>query len=243
MSIFSQETLNSIFTTKQTRMFFLNGKFTCPFCHGVDAAYKGALNSIIAQHHAEKTALVELECPICEEHSLYIVTAHIYANSSNVVLQNEKLIYPDAISGEAPEAGQDMPDNVKKTYNEAAKILPISPRSSAALARVAVQELVNGLEPKGKDLNEKIGIMVRERGLATEVEHLLDSVRVIGNNAVHPGQIDLSNAEEAKPIAIVILNEINQIVQTEITNKNSFKKVYDMIPESILKSIKDRDTK
>ena len=100
----------------------------------------------------------------------------------------DKLIWPQR--GEAPPANPDLSDEVRRDYDEASSILDLSPRGAAALIRLAIQKLCKELGKSGKNLNDDIGELVKD-GLSIEIKKALDVVRVIGNNAVHPGQINL----------------------------------------------------
>lgn len=104
------------------------------------------------------------------------------------VWYEEEIIYPKDISVDDPN--EDLPEAVKKDYSEAASILQDSPRGSAALLRLAIQKLCDSLVDGKDDLNNKIGTLV-SNGLKA-----LDAVRVIGNEAVHPGQIDLDDSPQ-----------------------------------------------
>jgi hypothetical protein len=46
------------------------------------------------------------------------------------------------------------------------------------------------LGESGKNLNTDIGNLVKE-GLSVDIQQALDSLRVIGNESVHPGELDL----------------------------------------------------
>ncbi len=99
-----------------------------------------------------------------------------------------------SISGSAPLPNPDLPADVQEDYDEARAIMGESPRGAAALLRLAIQKLCVHLGEKGTNLNEDIANLVKnENGLPRKVQQALDIVRVIGNNAVHPGQIDLTD--------------------------------------------------
>ena len=162
----------------------------------------------------------------------------IHENKAISVLENsEKLLYPIKTL-DVPSPNQDMPDDVKEIYIEASEILDKSPRSSAALSRLAIDRLVNHLKAEGKDLNNKIGYLVSQ-GMPAEIQQMLDSVRVVGNNAVHPGQIDLKDNKE---LAASLLTFVNLIVDNRISQPKKIKNVYDSLPESYRKAIDKRDS-
>jgi len=130
----------------------------------------------------------------------------------------------------------DMSINVKKIYLEANGIYQKSPRGAAALLRLAIQELCIELGEKGKNINEDIASLVK-KGLDSTVQKSLDYVRVIGNNAVHPGQIDTDDVSIAK----TLFKLINMIIKEMITRPKEIDGIYDSLPSKNIQSIKDRD--
>jgi len=146
-----------------------------------------------------------------------------------------EMIYP--LSSNAPLPSTDMPKTVKEDFDEARKIVNASPRAAAALLRLALQKLMIHLGEKGKDLNDDIGSLV-EKGLPAKIQKALDSVRVIGNNAVHPGEIDLKDDMHT---AIALFELTNMIVDVMITQPKKVEEVYSKIPESAKEAIKKRN--
>ena len=147
-----------------------------------------------------------------------------------------KMIYP--ISSIAPLPVDDMPKDVKEDFEEARNVVNVSPRSAAALLRLALQKLVIHLGEEGKNLNKDIGNLVK-KGLEEEIQQALDSVRVIGNNAVHPGQIDMKDDRET---ALFLFDSMNAIVEKMITRPEKVKRLYEKVPDSIKEAIKERNT-
>jgi len=131
----------------------------------------------------------------------------------------------------------DMPDDVRADYTEARDILIRSPRSAAALLRLAVQKLTIHLGEGGKDLNKDIGSLVK-KGLPQRIQQALDAVRVIGNNAVHPGELDLRDDVETASALFILLN---MIVDVMITQPRRVEDVYAKIPAGALEQIERRD--
>lgn len=149
---------------------------------------------------------------------------------------HNKLIYPP--QPDAEEANADMSADIRKDYEEARIILKHSPRGAAALLRLCIEKLCDELAAKGKNLDQKIGDLVK-RGLNEKVQKSLDAVRVTGNEAVHPGQFDLNDNPE---IARALFKLVNLIIQELITDKNEIDKIYELVvPEEKQQSINKRD--
>ena len=117
------------------------------------------------------------------------------------------------------------------------KIVDISPRGSAALLRLCIQKLCKHLGKTGDNLNADIANLVKD-GLDARIQKALDIVRVVGNNAVHPGQIDLT---DDKDIASKLFRLINMIADSMITQPKHVDEFYDLLPESSKTQIKKRD--
>lgn len=149
----------------------------------------------------------------------------------------DKLFYPTR--GEAPEANPDLPPEIRDDYNEASAILDISPRGAAALIRLAIQKLCRELGKSGKNINEDIGALVKD-GLDPRIQKALDAVRVIGNNAVHPGQIDLRDKRET---AENLFRLLNVIAEKMISEPRHVDEVYASLPKEARDQISRRDKK
>ena len=76
------------------------------------------------------------------------------------------------------------------------------------------------------------------KGLESEVQQAMDVLRVIGNNAVHPGQMDL---KDDKAIAVRLFELLNMIIERCITTPKRIASLYGTLPESALKAIATRD--
>ena len=149
---------------------------------------------------------------------------------------DKKKIFP--LSSSAPLPSPDMPEEVKEDYMEARDIVDISPRSAAALLRLALQKLMVKLGESGKNLNKDIGNLVK-RGLPVKIRQALDVVRVIGNNAVHPGELDLRDDKET---AHILFELLNMIVDTMITKPKEVEEIYQKLPERAKQAIEKRDS-
>ena len=162
------------------------------------------------------------QCFNCEDFSVWV---------------HDKLVFPESRHG--PPPNPDIPDNVKVDYEEASKILNLSPRGAAALLRLAIQKLCAGLGEKGENINDDIASLVK-KGLSQSIQKALDSVRVIGNEAVHPGTIDL---KDDSTTAAGLFRLVNIIVEQMISNQKHIDEFFEKLPEGKRKAIEKRDGK
>lgn len=147
----------------------------------------------------------------------------------------DRMIFP--LRGEALPANPDLPDEISRDYAEASTILELSPRGAAALIRLAIQKLCIHLGQPGKNINDDIKALV-EGGLDPRVQKALDVVRVIGNEAVHPGQIDLRDDRAA---AESLFRLLNLVVEKLISEPKHVDEVYASLPKGKLEAIVKRD--
>ncbi len=152
------------------------------------------------------------------------------------IWKGDNLISP--IANTAPQANPDTPENILADYNEASAVLDISPRSAAALLRLCIQKLCGELGEEGKNINKDIASLV-EKGLNPRIKKALDAVRVTGNNAVHPGKMDLVDDHET---VISLFKLFNVIVEKLISEPKHIDDVYDALPQGALDAINKRDS-
>jgi len=146
-----------------------------------------------------------------------------------------KMIVPAEAPVEPPHP--DLPKDCLPEYTEARDIFAKSPRAAAALLRLCIQELLPHLGEKGKNINDDIKALVA-KGLPAMVQQALDYCRVVGNNAVHPGEIDLNDTPD---VAQRLFEMINFIVEDRITRPKEVAALYGKLPEGSRKAIEERD--
>jgi hypothetical protein len=218
--------------SKHIQPILAKESFHCPQCSvmakqtwssSITCSYYGKLANGTSGHTAYTLLNTMIaKCTNCEEVSIWI---------------NEKMIYP--LSGNVESANADLPEEIKNDYNEAKNIVNVSPRGAAALLRLAVQKLCIHLGEKGKNINDDIESLVK-KGLPKTMQQALDSVRVIGNNAVHPGTIDLNDKVE---IAYALFGFVNIICEVLISQPKKIQEFYNLhIPDGIKKGIEKRDS-
>ena len=113
-----------------------------------------------------------------------------------------------------PSPHPDLPADILPDYEEARSVFGSSKRGSAALLRLVIQKLCISLGQSGKNLNTDIGTLVAN-GLPPKIQQALDIVRVVGNNQVHPGQLDVRDDETT---ATRLFELVNVIVENQIAS-------------------------
>lgn len=150
---------------------------------------------------------------------------------------HDRLSWP--VVGSAPIANVDLPPDVRVDYEEAGTLLQLSPRGAAALLRLAIQKLCKELGEKGRNIDDDIASLVK-KGLDPRVQQALDVVRVVGNNAIHPGQIDL---RDDRATAEKLFGLVNLIAEIMISQPKHVADMYAGLPQNALEAIKRRDGK
>lgn len=148
------------------------------------------------------------------------------------------MLWPVGI-GSAPSPHEAMPPEAALDYNEARAIAGHSPRGAAALLRLAVQKLCLMLGEPGRNINDDIGSLVK-KGMPVEIQQALDVVRVVGNNAVHPGEIRI---EDDPGVATALFGLVNAIVDNRIAQPARIKALFNALPTGAKEAIQKRDAK
>lgn len=149
----------------------------------------------------------------------------------------EKLIWPLNTGVEAPL--EEMPEDIKELYKEASSIVELSPKGSCAILRLALQKLCNRLA--GQDEKKKIDGAIKklvEEGLPSTLQKAMDTVRIVGDEAVHPGEI---NVDDNKELAIAMFRLMNIIIEKMIVEPKEIDNLYNLMPDNKLQGIENRD--
>ena len=197
------------------------GSFTCPHC-GVLSKQDWRNRSFSFDEYTYRNSNNQLRtsnCQHCNKYTLWIM---------------EKMYYPE--NGNAAFPNTEMPESVKDLYLEAASISNKSPRAAAALLRLSIQNLCKELGEEGKNINIDIKKLVI-KGLPSIVQQSLDIIRVTGNDAVHPGQIDTDDIDTVNKL----FDLVNIIVEYMIALPNQVSGIYASLPTNKLEGIVQRD--
>jgi hypothetical protein len=149
---------------------------------------------------------------------------------------NSNMIFPKKITVEQPNP--DLSAEIQTDYLEAANVLNDSPRSAAAILRLALQKLCIQLGENGKNINDDIAALVK-KGLNPTIQKSLDALRITGNNAVHPGELDL---KEDTTRVVKLFGLLNFISEKMITEPKEIGAFYDELPNEAKQAVQKRDT-
>jgi len=201
---------------------FEESAFHCPNC-GVYAHQEWHAGQIFLNGTLKdlrpRTAVAR--CSHCQEDSLW---------------HGDAMVYPPILI--APIPHPDLPSAPMATYEEARRVVGVSARAGAALVRLALQELLPEIGATSANLNAAVAELVKV-GLAPRIQQAMDAVRVIGNNAVHPGQIDFQDTPE---VALALFDLVNLIVESMITQPRAVEDLYGRLPPGTLDAIEKRDS-
>ena len=155
---------------------FNQGSFTCPHCNCFSQhEWRYIRVDNIFESSSEATTSW---CLRCQQYCFW---------------QKQALVWPLKSGLSDPIEG--CPEKIRSIYNEARKVFPHSARSAAALLRLAIQLICKEKGLPGNDLNADIGDLV-QAGLPIQIQQSLDLLRVVGNHAVHPGQIVIEDNKD-----------------------------------------------
>jgi Domain of unknown function (DUF4145) len=198
---------------------FQSSSFHCILCN-VYAKQGFFQLRVLISHEYEDTPLFASYCMHCGKWTYW---------------HKGRMIVPSEAPVEPPHP--DLPQECALDYTEARDVFSRSPRAAAALLRLCVQKLLPHLGEQGKNINNDIKSLVA-KGLPVLVQRALDYCRVVGNNAVHPGEIDLNDTPE---IAEKLFQMINFIVEDRITHPKEIEALYSELPEDARAAIEARD--
>lgn len=172
----------------------------------------------------ENKILAFCMCHSCENYSLWA---------------NRKLVHPPKSIVKRPS--EFMPDDVKEVYQEASSVFEHSPRAASALLRLALERLLPQVGAEKDSINNMIAQLAREKKIMKKTKEAMDSLRIIGNDAVHVGEMIFDKDRDEKKVALSLFRLLNRIVNETIESENELQEIYNGLPENKLNGIKQRD--
>lgn len=215
--------------------------FTCPFCNSVfpktpssyivrSLSFKYQDPKNTAQHFGKSLETFEQTpdaiavefalCPACNKHSIKIIGV------GSEVKSIESNFSPSSLAKQFPDY---IPQSIRVDYEEACKIVNLSPKASATLSRRCLQGMIRDYwEVSGKkNLFEEINA-IQDR-IDPQVKNVLTGVRQLGNIGAHMEK-DINLIVDIDP------SEANQLIKLiEYLMEQWYIKRYES--EELMKSI------
>lgn len=130
----------------------------------------------------EDLQYVTAGCPECGRLVLTIETGH-FTPGSGFVVDKEFIVWP--LQSARPPVPKEVPAHIATDYNEAALVLSLSPKASAALSRRCLQTVLREAgNATQHDLSKQIDHVIPI--LPSYIAENVDAIRNIGNFAAHP---------------------------------------------------------
>ncbi|MCX5800217.1 MAG: DUF4145 domain-containing protein [Candidatus Eisenbacteria bacterium] len=205
--------------------------YNCPYCGAYSHIFWLQLHT--GGYGSRQTPVYSAKCTHCDRFTYWIADEV----APDTAPTSGRMIEPRAV--QAPMPHPEMPEDVLADYQEARSISGDSPRGAAALVRLSIQKLCVHLGEKGENIDQDIAHMVA-KDLPTEIQQALDIVRVVGNNAVHPGEISQDDVAE---VASTLFQLVNQIVEERISRPKRIRGLFESLPERARDHIEKRDGK
>lgn len=203
--------------------------FNCPNC-GVLSKHDWKT----IEDQEEYWCITKSKCHNCEKLNVWISIDNT-RYSGYFDGKKYSMIYPKKNS--IPLPNEDLEEDIKNDYLEAANILKESPRWAWALLRYALQNLMIQLWQSWKNINDDIKELVKN-WLNPTIQKALDSVRIVWNEAVHPWELDLKDDVET---VTKIFWLINIIAEALISIPKQIEVDYWSLPADKIKWVENRD--
>lgn len=208
----------------------------CPKCQSNNQHTTHQLYYRTGENYIHEVPLVRHVCTMCSMKSF-----DYYKKSETSGNYNFYRLYPQESPANLPPASPDLPPTCKETYIEAGLIFEHSPRSAAVLLRLCLQQLLEHLGFKDTIFN-MIAAATIKLHLPEHIQQFMDVTRHYGNEAAHESELTL-NPDEQRENVEYMFSIINEITHHAITIPQKSQQAYNKLPESVRKSIENRNKK
>lgn len=226
-----------------------SSSFVCPHCQTQAQQIWAESIWVQSEGRGGSTAwntLDRSECYVCENETIWrrspyngpIVSGGLNPKETTETESEWTILWPPSTAGE--RAHEMLPERLDDVYEEARAVAAVSPRAAAALLRLLTEDLVQQIAVSKVSLNDNIGALVRAGRLGPEEQQMADYLRITGNRAVHPGQVEDDGGEVCRRTHLMFAF-INLLVERFIALPARTAAAYAQLPEGARRAIETRD--
>ncbi len=159
----------------------------CPHC-STAVKYEWHYSSALqADKDFERIVIIQYSsCPNCFKIVSFLLEGPKgeFGGFDGTADYTETLMYP---KNKRIVNSEDIPPTYLEDYDEAIKVLPASPKASAALSRRLLQNILREeFQISKRSLAQEIQMFIELDGIPSHITDAVDAVRNIGNLAAHP---------------------------------------------------------
>lgn len=214
--------------------------FTCPNCNAYTqqswfALFSTPTDQLNNYNPLPVNNFMLVECFVCRNKSVWMKDM---VQSAQFPMTEWKIVWPEPVPQEyTPVDG--MPEAVLGIYEEASSIAHLSPSAAAALLRKALEVLLRlTLDDDKIKPNDAIAKLFQNGLIGDKEKMIADIVRISGNSAIHPGQINSMDSQEILPS---LFDFINILTDKLIIEPQRLNELYESLPTGQREAIERRD--
>ncbi len=157
----------------------------CPHCT-IAIHEDWSITAITTDDHKDTNWRIQyMKCPACRKPILRMGGLEVRNNT--LAVHEWRQIFP--VGSNRGPVPTEVPKDIAADYNEAALVLPLSSKASAALSRRCLQSVLDTAGYKQKDLSQQIDAVLAQtdttKALPTGVHMIVDAIRNFGNFSAH----------------------------------------------------------
>jgi hypothetical protein len=207
----------------------LDNSLTCPYCNAEIPLNSSTVRTRFpsfyyddyeSTEYCDTLKITFIHCPRCEKSIINILGCGFQ------VLDHEVLFSPSSLAKQFPDF---IPNHILQDYEEAFKIVNLSPKASATLSRRCVQAIIRDFYGISKprlvdEINE-----LKNKDIDIRMIQSLQSLRSISNIGAHP-EIDINTIVDIDPgEAEKLLRLIEILIEESYIRKNKRDQLFDEI--------------
>jgi hypothetical protein len=172
--------------------------------------------------------IITTTCAKCEKPTIWIENYFESADDEDYI-ETYEMIYPKTFSIFDPP-NEDLDEEIKTVYKQAAAIVQESPIASCALLRLCMEKIIIKHANYKGNQNILKNIIDELKDIGTIDENIykaMQSIRIVGNNAIHNGSIKIDDLDENLDMAVLISRYINLMATELITRKKEINSVFE----------------